>query len=78
VKQFCDRYGITTDWLYRGTVVGIDSSLADILWKSEQAALQKDVEAARDLHVKPEPPPNPRPKRRAAGCIVPMARVRGR
>jgi transcriptional regulator with XRE-family HTH domain len=37
VKQFCDRYGITTDWLYRGLVFGMDANLADALWKFERA-----------------------------------------
>ncbi len=46
-KQFCDRYGITTDWLYRGIVSGMASSLADALWKSEQEALQKETEALK-------------------------------
>lgn len=39
VKCFCDRYGITTDWLYRGLVAGVASGpLADELWKAEQAS----------------------------------------
>lgn len=37
-------------------------------------SLRRDVSPTPDE----KPTPNPRPKRRAAGCIVPMARVRGR
>lgn len=40
VRLFCDRYGITTDWIYRGIVSGMDKTLADALWKSEQAAAE--------------------------------------
>lgn len=38
ITQFCDRYGITTDWIYRGIVSGMDKTLADALWKSERMA----------------------------------------
>jgi hypothetical protein len=52
VKRFCDRYGITTDWLYRGIVSGIDANLADALWKSDQEPAVTSK-------------PKPRPKERA-------------
>lgn len=52
VKRFCDRYGITTDWLYRGVVSGMDTNLADALWKSAQTP-------------SPDTPPKPHPKRKA-------------
>jgi len=38
VKQFCDRYGVTTDWLYRGIVSGMSSDRADAIWKLDQAS----------------------------------------
>jgi transcriptional regulator with XRE-family HTH domain len=41
VTQFCDRYGITTDWIYRGIVSGVDAGLADALWKSERVSSQR-------------------------------------
>lgn len=40
VKCFCDRFGVTTDWIYRGIVTGVASDrLADELWKAEQESL---------------------------------------
>lgn len=36
VKQFCDRYGITADWIYRGVVSGVSGDAADALWKAER------------------------------------------
>ncbi len=90
LKQFCDRHGITTDWFYRGIVSGIDSALADTLWRSEQSA--PPVEAAPEAAIRRRPLPRPkggdppRPTlggdvrenrvRRAAACVVPIARVR--
>jgi hypothetical protein len=38
VKQFCDRYGVTTDWLYRGVVAGVSADVADEIWRAEQAS----------------------------------------
>jgi ribosome-binding protein aMBF1 (putative translation factor) len=32
VTAFCERYGITTDWIYRGVVSGMPKDLADKLW----------------------------------------------
>jgi transcriptional regulator with XRE-family HTH domain len=60
VKRFCDRYGITTDWIYRGIVSGMSSHLADELWKSEQAASLKEVEAATNVHELRATPPRRR------------------
>jgi transcriptional regulator with XRE-family HTH domain len=52
LKQFCDRYGITAEWIYRGIVTGLPSDLANKLWKVEQ-----DIASAPD-----EPRPSKRPK----------------
>lgn len=38
VARFCDRYGITADWIYRGVVSGVASDVASELWKAEQAS----------------------------------------
>lgn len=38
VSRFCDRYGVTADWVYRGIVSGMEVTLADALWKSEHSA----------------------------------------
>ncbi len=43
VKRFCDRYGITTDWIYRGIVSGMAGELADALYRSEQEASQRET-----------------------------------
>jgi transcriptional regulator with XRE-family HTH domain len=32
VTRFCERYGITTDWIYLGVVSGMPKDLADKLW----------------------------------------------
>jgi transcriptional regulator with XRE-family HTH domain len=66
VKQFCDRYGVTTDWIYRGIVTGMDSSLADALWKAEQAPSQEPA------------PAKPRRKSRRTGADPPPFRTGGR
>lgn len=61
VKRFCDRYGITTEWIYRGIVTGMRTDLADRLWLSEQSERRPAPatrEAWRDAkgHKGPEPP----------------------
>lgn len=38
IKQFCDRYGVSADWIYRGVVSGMPEDVADALWKREGAA----------------------------------------
>lgn len=38
IKRFCDRYGVTTDWIYRGVVSGAASDVAAALWKATQEA----------------------------------------
>jgi transcriptional regulator with XRE-family HTH domain len=43
VTQFCERYCVTTDWIYRGIVAGMDAKLADALWKSAQAPAQREA-----------------------------------
>lgn len=47
LARFCDRYGITTDWIYRGIVTGMAKGLADSLWASEQSASPQDAKAPR-------------------------------
>jgi transcriptional regulator with XRE-family HTH domain len=47
IFRFCERYSVTTDWLYRGRVsVGMAKPLADSLWEAEQASTPDRVEAA--------------------------------
>lgn len=48
VTRFCERYGVTTDWIYRGIVAGMDAKLADNLWKSAQAPAMADLLAKFD------------------------------
>lgn len=38
VRRFCDRYGVTTDWLYRGQVPGVASDVAAALWRALEAS----------------------------------------
>jgi transcriptional regulator with XRE-family HTH domain len=58
VTQFCDRYGITTDWIYRGIVSGMDRTLADALWKSEQPSPERVLP---DDRRPPKPPRRRKP-----------------
>lgn len=37
VYRFCTRYGITTDWLYRGVVAGVPQALAGALFAAAEA-----------------------------------------
>ena len=41
IKRFCDRHGITTDWIYRGVVSGVASPVGDALWQAEQALTEE-------------------------------------
>jgi transcriptional regulator with XRE-family HTH domain len=75
VKQFCDRYGITTDWIYRGVVAGMDANLANILWNAEQAASKTDPTKPNKASGSPKVS---RAKDRSAACVVSVARTRGR
>lgn len=43
VTQFCERYGVTTDWIYRGVVAGMATGLADTLWKSERRSSEREA-----------------------------------
>lgn len=36
VVRFCDRYGVTADWIYRGVVSGVASDVAAQIWKAER------------------------------------------
>ena len=38
IKRFCDRYGVSADWIYRGVVSGMSADVADALWKREAAS----------------------------------------
>lgn len=50
IKRFCHRYGVTTDWIYRGTPVAVmAASLADALEKSASASA-----AAKSARGRPE------------------------
>jgi transcriptional regulator with XRE-family HTH domain len=53
---FCDRYGVTMDYLYRGVLRGLDGTLADGLASARAASGQALMAAA---------PPAREPKRKA-------------
>lgn len=38
LSRFCDRYGVTADWLYRGRLYGLPAELADSLAKASPAS----------------------------------------
>lgn len=38
IIRFCDRYGVTTDWIFRGVVSGASSDVAAALWKAGQGS----------------------------------------
>lgn len=38
IKRFCDRYGVTSDWIYRGVASGAASDVAGALWRVAQAS----------------------------------------
>lgn len=38
IARFCDRYGITADWIYREVVPGGASAVAGALWRAAQAS----------------------------------------
>jgi transcriptional regulator with XRE-family HTH domain len=64
VKQFCDRYGITTEWIYRGIVTGMAKRLADPLWNMELSASAKDPAPEPPQRLTPRKersPPRPTP-----------------
>ncbi|WP_265886660.1 helix-turn-helix domain-containing protein [Roseomonas mucosa] len=45
---FCDRYGVTMDWLYRGKIAGLPSEMADGLARGRAASeAPASVEARR-------------------------------
>lgn len=70
VVQFCDRFNLSMDYLYRGRVsVSMDPTLADALWAAEQASLQdQEAEAA------PEPK-NAEPQKRKSSAKRPASKV---
>lgn len=78
VKRFCDRYGVTMDWLYRGMVSGIDKGLADTLWASEEAqdVAAPKIAAERRAAVAPPRPKGRGPPRPTQGGRVDENRAR--
>lgn len=53
VARFCDRYGITTDYLYRGVVPGIvGQALAGALFSAEEAERAALTAQAAPEHAK--------------------------
>jgi len=54
--NFCERYGITTDWLLLGRPNDIRQDVADALWKGEIEAIEAEK--------RPRKKPGPKPKRR--------------
>jgi transcriptional regulator with XRE-family HTH domain len=76
VKQFCDRYGITAEWIYRGIVTGLPSDLANKLWKVERSSAATPDEPRPPKRPKTQPPaPPPAPKERAPPHPLPGGRV---
>lgn len=54
VSRFCDRFSVTTDWIYRGQVASpMGDALADALWAAAQA-FESDLEEG----VRPVPEPS--------------------
>lgn len=47
VSQFCDRFGITADWIYRGVTTSLPGPLGDALWAAERASGGEAQEAER-------------------------------
>jgi transcriptional regulator with XRE-family HTH domain len=50
VLRFCNRYGVTTDYLYRGLTPGLQQALAGALFAAEEEA-----QAASPAAVGPAP-----------------------
>jgi transcriptional regulator with XRE-family HTH domain len=38
IKCFCDRYGVSTEWIMRGIVSEGTSGLAKAIWRADQAS----------------------------------------
>ena len=38
IKCFCDRYGVSTEWILRGVVSEVPSGLAKAIWRADQAS----------------------------------------
>lgn len=54
IARFCDRYGITTDHLYRGVIPGISGqALAGALFAAEEAERAASPEAADQARETP-------------------------
>jgi transcriptional regulator with XRE-family HTH domain len=46
IKRFCDRYGVSTEWILRGVVSELPSGLAKAIWRADQAS-QVDRQAGQ-------------------------------
>lgn len=51
VVQFCDRYDISADWIYRGKVSASAAPLADALWKAQETKRAAQMERVLQAHV---------------------------
>jgi transcriptional regulator with XRE-family HTH domain len=68
IKEFCDRYGITFEWIYRGIVTGMAKPLADALWSMERSASAQDPAPEPPQPI--TPPEEPVPSHPRAGGSV--------
>lgn len=44
IARFCDRYGVTADWIYRGVISGAAEDVAAAIWKAARALEAADQE----------------------------------
>ena len=47
IAQFCDRYGVSADWIYRGLTTSMSGALGDALWAAERASAGPDTGPGR-------------------------------
>lgn len=70
VAQFCDRYGITADWIYRNQAGAVAGDVGDALWVAARAFEPDRPEVATPAPASPKPKAKPRrgrPKKISAG-----------
>jgi transcriptional regulator with XRE-family HTH domain len=70
VAQFCDRYGITADWIYRNQAGAVAGDVGDALWVAARAFESDRPELALPAPGQPEAKPKAprgRPKKINAG-----------
>lgn len=53
IAQFCERYGVSADWIYLGKVTGMIKELADALWSSEHSLVPEEAEPHRAVRQPP-------------------------